>query len=1045
MGRYFISYSRGDGASSASRLYGALQGLAGAEVWMDAHNLPAQNQFGDSILAAIAECDSVLFVWTRGSAQSDHCKRELDLAERYIKPVVVLQFEDQSLDLEGRPGDMDMYQIAGLSPIVFTDDFPTGFGKLRRELDFQRSAAGRMRSRIQHRNRVQRILDGTKNQVERRRARDKLQELDGEIACLRAESRADGGQSAPEKDLPIEHELDRPEALPGTGRPGIRYVKQPPPVPRDLLQFQDRKIQTERLAVSLQDEEIGTVVVSGNAGIGKTAMVSRFLQDPSITPPPPVHSIVYLSAEGAQPMTATVLVEDIGRALLGDTAQFQALLERPDLTLRQKLEELIYRRPDGAVAGLVIDSLEELLDDSAGIRNAELDSVLDLLLRPDVETGVKLILVTRTIPEDLLRGAIGGVERIALDKGLPLPDARKVLARLDADGRVGLALENQDLVDEACRLTSGHPRALEALYGALRYDNRLSLADLVSRLRRLSAEQVVDYLILETFNRLYWTEQRVLEALAIYEQPVPPPAIDYLLKVHFPDVESERTLQRLADLGLVREDGPRYYLPLPDRELVLGRVAHGEPADRDSFPPPFSVLALLHRAADYFVEARQNRVENLDDLWPQLREIDLRVRGQEFTVALELLEVLDETYLARWGQSVALMPYRESLVGTLDDQRELINLAALGDAEQQCGAPDRAIGRYRNALDIAQQFDLPILEAKLRVNLGSALYRDDQLRQALASYEQALAVAKDQEFQDEEASALLGIGMCHAEIGGFTRALQFANRGLQIVCREGLVELEATILLDTGIWYGQLGQTHRALERLGHALQLARQQGRRLIEGKSLSAAAEVLIDQGRIAKAIDLAEAAARIGRQLESPELVPEALASHALALLCAGALDRAKESADLACKYRRPRQTLRAPLLQGIIALRQGDRFTAERVFPFIQGQAVAIRVDNGRRFDGLDAEGLACCGIAVTNKRDTDALDQAVRAFRSARSITVAAGVINRTVRLLEELEDPWQSGLLDEAHRAASGLPRRRLCVNLEPERAIQRIGHHRPR
>jgi tetratricopeptide (TPR) repeat protein len=1044
MGRHFISYSRGDGKQFAFRLYDALGAMPDVQLWMDDKEMPLVSQYGERIPEGIAECDSFLFVWTRGSARSEDCRSELFFAKEYLKPKIVLEVHRRPWNLDGRRGEMDMYEIAGWPTVDFAGEFDSGLAKLREQFDYLASREGRLFLLGKRRDRVLRALEAAANAAERELAWDKLAEIDEQVAEL-SEREAPapgrgpgaGGDNGPqERPSRLRDAWSAPMGVPDlAARPTVLLPNPLPEVPEDPWQFQDRTVQTQRLHQCLADDFAHPVVVSGEAGLGKTAMVSRLLRDLAYSQTPPFDSIVYLSAEGVRPVRVSTVLEDLCAVFL-DASRCGSLLSRSQLNSEQKLEELLRQRPEGTRVLLVVDSVEQLLDGDR-FRDAELRQLLERLLSPYRTKGLKLLLVSRRVPEGLLKDSEPFIRRIPLDEGLPVEDARAVLRRLDAKRPHRLPDGPEALLDEACRRAGGHPRALEALYGLLRYDLSLTLEDVVQRMRRRAPNEVVNFLIVERFNRLDWAEQRIVEALAVYQQPVDPDAVNYLLEPYVPDSRSEYTLARLAEQGFVRQDGSQYYLPLPDRELVLRRVEHGDPVDRDRTRPPFTMLALLHRAADYFVHADGEEATDVGDLSRQLCEIDLRIRGQEFAVAFDLIQRLDETYLDRWGRSGELARHRVALIGKLGNQAdELVNLAGLADSQQQRGLPDEAIAHYRRAIDIAWQLgdaiDLTVV-ADLRISLGSALYWDGQLDEALRSYEQALAMAEEHLRRDSQAAALSGLSVCHAEIGQYTRALERANQGLEIACAEGQHELEAEILLNVGVWHGQLGQTHRAIERLGQAMDLAGRQGRRVMEAKTLSATAEVLIDQGRLAEAVRLANEAIAIGERLENPDVVPSALATRALAHLCAGTLDLAWESARQASNLRRAGHALTAPLLSGIIALRrQGDRPMAEDFFLDAHSEAVSSHGEKGKRVEYLDVEGIACCGLARAAGDGEERLNQAVRAFRTARAITAASGIVDRTVRLLDELENPWSSGgRLSEARQAATRRRSLRRCSSLD--------------
>jgi hypothetical protein len=222
-----------------------------------------------------------------------------------------------------------------------------------------------------------------------------------------------------------------------------------------------------------------------------------------------------------------------------------------------------------------------------------------------------------------------------------VPDARRLLERLDADGTLGLA--TSPALDQMCARTDGHPRVLEAIYTILRHNRRASLQDLLVQTERLGHDAVVAHLITEVFNQLYRHEQRVVEALALYGRPVSAAAVDYLLQPYGAGEESERVLSRLVDLRLVRQDGPaEYSLPLPDRDLLLERIPLGT-AGENPEPPRTTRMALWPRAADYFVAIRKKKdeIRHVDDLRPQLDEIDLRIAAEQVEEAFTLIDDVD--------------------------------------------------------------------------------------------------------------------------------------------------------------------------------------------------------------------------------------------------------------------------------------------------------------------------------------------------------------------------------------------------------------------
>ena len=74
---------------------------------------------------------------------------------------------------------------------------------------------------------------------------------------------------------------------------------------------------------------------------------------------------------------------------------------------------------------------------------------------------------------------------------------------------------------------------------------------------------------------------------------------------------------------------------------------------------------------------------------------------------------------------------------------------------------------------------------------------------------------------------------------------------------------------------------------------------------------------------------------------------------------------------------------------------------------------------QNYDALDAKGLALAGLAVLEGGDHAA--EAIAAFRAARAITVAPGIVGRVKRLLDAMAPADAAGILAPVSRAAEGL------------------------
>jgi tetratricopeptide (TPR) repeat protein len=219
------------------------------------------------------------------------------------------------------------------------------------------------------------------------------------------------------------------------------------------------------------------------------------------------------------------------------------------------------------------------------------------------------------------------------------------------------------------------------------------------------AEHVVEKLVGEAVNRLDGQARQVMQALAIYGRPVPQVAIDYLLQPYLPGVDSAPVFSRLVNMHFVHKEGSLYMLHPVDRTYALSLIERGEKSDKAE-APLFTQMALLARGADYFRSVRKPSADckTLQDLEPQLAEIDLRIAAEDYNTAADVLRSIDLDYLLLWGHYRLMAELHERLQGKISDP-ELKGISAgnLGSAYYLMGRVRDAIGYYEQALAIARE------------------------------------------------------------------------------------------------------------------------------------------------------------------------------------------------------------------------------------------------------------------------------------------------------------------------------------------------------
>jgi tetratricopeptide (TPR) repeat protein len=140
------------------------------------------------------------------------------------------------------------------------------------------------------------------------------------------------------------------------------------------------------------------------------------------------------------------------------------------------------------------------------------------------------------------------------------------------------------------------------------------------------------------------------------------------------------------------------------------------------------------------------------------------------------------------------------------------------------------------------------------------------------------------------------------------------------------------------------------------------------------------------------------------------------------------------EAALQYDVPENNPNASALHGIIALRQGERETAQEAFTKSIAQADEILAKTPDYYSALDAKGLALCGLILAGRGDPSrstktpdgsgrvapTIGDAIETFRKARKIAPHAGVIKSVLRLFDELVKCDSEGILKEVRDAAEG-------------------------
>ena len=543
------------------------------------------------------------------------------------------------------------------------------------------------------------------------------------------------------------------------------------------IYFKTRNPQQKQVGEYLASSSTRVVSVIGRAGIGKTALASKVLNDleqgrwPHTEDKIPVEGIVYLSTRGGDEITLGQLFRSCGE-MLGDedNKSLDKIWKNSRIKIKDKVQRLLEKLETGGPYVILLDHVEDLLEEGH-FKDADLRTFFESSL--NASQSARLIITSRdplTFPIEYNAYDL----KVPLLEGLPIVDGIAMLRDLDPSGEARLRKADDAQLARAVERVHGVPRALEVLAGIMK-DKKMATLDKILQ-QFYKQTNVVNLLIKEGYNRLDTSAQNVMEALAVFGSPVPTNAVDYLLKPFRPDIDVTAVLERLLSIYMSKasDDRETVWLDAIDQEYAYSEL----PEQGD-----YSRTTLERLAADYY-KARRTPRENwrtIEDVRPQLREFEHRVKADDYEEAARALSDIDVDFLIWHGHAQRALDLHNKLEGKLTDKRlRMLHAYAIGNIRQVLGPFSEATDCFEEARKLAREIGDKEMECDATGWLGETCRRLGQLDTAIKHLQESEAMARDLNIGRKESGHLLSLGLACIYLGDIKAGIKHANRLMEI-------------------------------------------------------------------------------------------------------------------------------------------------------------------------------------------------------------------------------------------------------------------------
>lgn len=671
--------------------------------------------------------------------------------------------------------------------------------------------------------------------------------------------------------------------------------------------FHDREYQQALLTNTITERQ-AFIGVYGRGGIGKTALVSKVLGD--YEKRGEANGVAYLRADTTPPINITTLWDALCE-FLPDDNPFHNIRKDTTISISEKTGVLLDSLTGGFYV-LFVDNLETIQDvQNHAIHDNDIRQFFEAVLDKQGNNALCILITSRyPIPfPNILKPYESSVR---LDSGLPPADAIKFLRGID---KSRVLPDEDDQLHLWIEKVGSFPRGLEALVGYLSGGETRHIDDLLDDSSLFEGE-VLDNIVRHAHDALPADFRKVLAGVAVIGQATTRAELEYLLTPYIDSAHLRIILEKLVDgrFLLYNRQIRTYSLHPIDLAYVLSSTEKGSARDDET---TFSAYVLHQRMANYFASHHKPKEawKSLDDLQPQLREIEHRYAMGDYDGAATVLMAIDTDHLLSWWGHVQLSHDQHlRLHGNIKDTKlNAMNMRILGRAYTVMGQTHDAIPLYEKALGLVRAEKILSEESRLLNSLAVSYYYLGNLDRAVYYIQAGLEIANATQNVQMQGMLTGNLGLTTLYLGDIPLSIEYSQKA---------ITLHRTIdnRMGEGLVLSNLGDAYTAQKQYETALPLHQQAASISLDMNNM---VELCYINGSLARNywfagdIQTALNTLRQARQYDTRKNNFAVAAWHGCVAYCAGAINEAQLAFANALAYVQPEMAKSPPNFEAVYA--------------------------------------------------------------------------------------------------------------------------------